>query len=194
VVPGNAKCHQCLKGKKDCKFSVEEEEGLENAEDVEEAPAVSKLPVASLKKLISFPLCSLHKRKETDLSPESQKEKAATSSIAVHARRESPSPELLEFGSQVSMPPSSMMSSRSQDLSMPPPSMISSRSQVSSSSHLFFPSEDYHVRLLQLLCMNPKKISTLRGTVLQVGNRCILIKLQRWRSKWVREVLLVASR
>jgi hypothetical protein len=110
---------------------------------------VSKLPVASLKKLISSPLCSLRKRKETDLSPESQKEKAATSSIAVRARRELPSPELLEFGLQVSMPPSSMMSSRSQDLSMPPPSMISSRSQVSSSSRLFFPSEDYRVRLLQ---------------------------------------------
>jgi hypothetical protein len=46
----------------------------------------------------------------------------------------------------------------------------------------------------KLLCANPKKISTLRGTVLQVGNRCILIKLQRWRSKWVREVLLIASR
>jgi hypothetical protein len=149
VVPGNAKCHRCLKGKKGCKFPVEEEEGLENAEDVEEAPAVSKSPVASLKKLISSPLRSLRKRKETDLSPESQKEKAATSSIAVRARRESPSPELLEFRSQVSMPPSSMMSSRSQDLSMLPPSMISSRSQVSSSSHLFFPSEDYRVRLLQ---------------------------------------------
>jgi hypothetical protein len=149
VVPGNAKCCRCLKGKKGCKFSVEEEEGLKNEEDVEEAPAVSKLPVASLKKLISSPLRSLCKRKETDLSPESQKEKAATLSIAVRARRESPSPELLEFRSQVSMPPSSMMSSRSQGLSMPLPSMISSRSQVSSSSHLFFPSEDYHVRLLQ---------------------------------------------
>jgi hypothetical protein len=149
VVPGNAKCRRCLKSKKGCKFPVEEEEGLENEEDVEEAPAVSKSPVTSLKKLISSPLCFLHKRKETDLSPELQKEKAATSSIAVRAWRESPSPELLEFGSQVSMPPSSMMSSRSQGLSMPPPSMISSRSQVSSSSRLFFPSEDYRVRLLQ---------------------------------------------
>jgi hypothetical protein len=149
VVPGNAKCHRCLKGKKGCKFLVEEEEGLENAEDVEEAPAVSKSPIASLKKLILSPLHSLRKRKETDLSPESQKKKAATLSIAVRARRESPSPELLESGSQVSMPPSSMISSRSQDLSMPPPSMISSRSQVSSSSRLFFPSEDYRVRLLQ---------------------------------------------
>jgi hypothetical protein len=115
VVLGNAKCRQCLKGKKGCKFPVEEEEELENKEDVEEASAVSKSPVASL-------------------SPESQKEKAATLSTAVRARRESPSPELLEFGSQVSMLP---------------PSMISSRLQVSSSSRLFFPSEDYRVRLLQ---------------------------------------------
>jgi hypothetical protein len=163
VVPGNAKCRRCLKGKKGCKFPVEEEEGLENEEDVEEAPAVSKSPVTSLKKLILSPLHSLRKHKETDLSPESQKEKAATSSIAVCARRESPSPELLEFGSQVSMPPSSMMSSRSQDLSMPPPSIISSRSQVSSSSHLFFPSEDYCVRLLQTaLCESEEDLNTAR--------------------------------
>jgi hypothetical protein len=111
VVPGNARCHRCFKGKKGCKFSVEEEEGLEDEEEVEEAPAMSKLPIALLKKLISFPLCSLCKRKETDLSSESQKEKAATSSIAMHARRESPSPEVLEFGSQVFMPPPSMLSS-----------------------------------------------------------------------------------
>jgi hypothetical protein len=84
---------------------------LEDEEDVKEAPAVSKSPVASLKKLIWSPLHSLHKCKETDLSPESQKEKAATLSIAVHARRESPSPELPEFRLQVSMPPSSMLSS-----------------------------------------------------------------------------------
>jgi hypothetical protein len=109
VVLGNAKCHRCLKGKKGCKFPVEEEEVLEDEEDVEEVPTVSKLPIASLKKLISFPLCSRCKRKETDLSPELQKEKAATPSIAVRARRESLSPELPEFGSQVSMPPSSML-------------------------------------------------------------------------------------
>jgi hypothetical protein len=149
VVPGNAKCHRCLKGKKGCKFSVEEEEVLEDEEDVKEVPAVSKSPIASLKKLILSPLRSLCKCKETDLLPELQKEKATTLSIAVRARRESPSPELPEFRSQVSMPPSSMLSSRSQGLSMPPPSIISSRSQASVSSRLFFPSEDYHVRLLQ---------------------------------------------
>jgi hypothetical protein len=191
VVLGNAKCCQCLKGKKGCKFPVEEEEVLEGGEDVEEVPAVSKSPIASLKKLISSPLCSLHKHKETDLSPELQKEKAATSSIAVRARRESPSPELPEFGSQVSMPPSSMLSSRSQGLSMLPPSMISSRSQASISSHLFFPSV---CASYKLLCVNLKKILTLRGTDLQPRSPYTLIKLRSWRSKWVREVLLVASR
>jgi hypothetical protein len=151
VIPGNAKCHQCFKGKKGCKFPVEEEEGLEDEEEVEEASAMSKLPVASLKKLISSPLHSLHKRKKTDLSPESQKEKAATPSIAMHARRKSPSLEVLEFRLQVSIPPSSVLSSRSQGLSMPPPSMISSRSQVLpfSSSCLFFLFKDYCMRLLQ---------------------------------------------
>jgi hypothetical protein len=81
---------------------------LEDEENVEKALAVSKSPVASLKKLILSPLCSLYKHKETDLLPESQKEKAATSSIAVRARRKLPSPELSEFGLQVSMPPSSI--------------------------------------------------------------------------------------
>jgi hypothetical protein len=191
VVPGNAKCHRCLKGKKGCKFPVEEEEALEGEEDVEEVPAVSKLPVASLKKLISSPLRSLHKRKETDVSPESQKEKAASLSIAVRARRESPSPELPEFGSQVSMPPSSMLSSRSQGLFMPPPSMISSRlPRPVSSSHLKITA----CASYKLLCANLKKISTLRGTNLQAGSPYTLIKLWSWRSKWVREVLLVASR
>jgi hypothetical protein len=123
---------------------------LEDEEEVEEPPAVSKLPVASFKKLISSPLHSLRRHKETDLSPESQKEKAATSSIAICARRESLSPEVLEYGLQVFMPPPSMLSFRSQGLFMLPPSMISSRLQaLSSSSHLFFPSKDYHVRLLK---------------------------------------------
>jgi hypothetical protein len=150
VVLGNAKCRQCLKGKKGCKFPVEGEEGLEDEEDVEEAPAMSKSPIASLKKLILSSLCSLYKCKEADLLPESWKEKAATSSIAMCVRRESLSPEVLELRLQVSMPPPSVLSSRSQGLSMLLPSMISSRSQApSSSSHLCFPSEDYCVCLLQ---------------------------------------------
>jgi hypothetical protein len=45
VVLGNAKCCQCLEGKKGCKFPVEEEEGLEDEEDIEEASAMSKSPV-----------------------------------------------------------------------------------------------------------------------------------------------------
>jgi hypothetical protein len=136
---------------------------LEDEEKVEEAPAMSKSPVASLKKLILSPLCSLCKHKETDLSPELQKEKAATSSMAVHARRESPSVEVLEFGSQVSMPPLSLLSSRSKSLSMLLPSMISFRSQApSSSSRLFFPSEDYHVCLLQTaLCKSEEDLNTV---------------------------------
>jgi hypothetical protein len=41
VVLGNAKCRQCLKGKKGCKFPVEEEKALEGEEDVKEVPTVS---------------------------------------------------------------------------------------------------------------------------------------------------------
>jgi hypothetical protein len=135
----------------------------EDEEDVEETPAVSKLPVAFLKKLISSPLHSLRKRKESDLLPESQKEKAPSSSIAMGARRESPSPKLIKFGLKVSMLPPSLLSSQSQGLSMPFPSMIPSQSQgKSSSSHLFFPSEDYHVCLLQTaLCKSEEDLTTV---------------------------------
>ena len=129
MVEGNVKCRRCFKGKKGCKFSALEEE-----EEVEVAAVPSKSPVSSLKKLLASPIRALRKRKEEDLSPESQKDKVDTSSIAVRPQRETPSPEFVDFGSQVSMPP---------------PSMISSRSQASSSSRLFFPTEDYRVQLLQ---------------------------------------------
>jgi hypothetical protein len=94
----------------------------------------AKLPVASLKKLLLSPVWAFCKREEADLSSESQKEKAASTSTSVHIRRESPFPELVNMGSQTSMPP---------------PSIISSRSQASTLSRLFFPSEDYCVHLLQ---------------------------------------------
>jgi hypothetical protein len=124
-----------LKGKKGCKFpSVEDEEGSVEEVVEEVATPSAKSLVASLKKLLSSPVWVFRKRKEADLSPESQKEKAASTSTAVHARRESPSPELIDMDSQTPMPP---------------PSLISSRSQASTLSRLFFPSEDYRVRLLQ---------------------------------------------
>jgi hypothetical protein len=132
-----------LKGKKGCKFfSVEDEEG--SVEEVVEKVATpsAKSPVASLKKLLSSPVQVFCKRKEADLSPESQKEKATSTSTAVRARRESPSPELIKMDSQTPMPP---------------PSLISSRSQASTSSCLFFPSEDYRVRLLQTALRKSKE-------------------------------------
>jgi hypothetical protein len=124
-----------LKGKKGCKFfSVEDEEGSVEEVVEEVATPSAKSLVASLKELLSSPVRVFCKRKEADLSPESQKEKAVSTSTAVRARRESPSPELINLDSQTPMPP---------------PSLISSRSHASTSSCLFFPSEDYRVRLLQ---------------------------------------------
>jgi hypothetical protein len=164
VIAGNAKCHCCSKGKKECKFLVEEKK---EEEEVEEVSAVLKLPITSLKKLIFSPLHSLCKCKENNLSLELQKKKAATLLLAIHTRRESLSPKFADHGdvsSIISMPPPSMLSSRLQGLSMPPPSMISSRLQApSSSSHLFFPSENYHVCLLQTtLQESEKNLSTVR--------------------------------
>jgi hypothetical protein len=124
-----------LKGKKGCKFSsVEDEEGSVEEVVEEVATPSAKSPVASLKKLLSSPVRVFCKWKEADLSPELQKEKATSTSTAVRARRESPSPELIKMDSQTPMPP---------------PSLISSQSQASTLSRLFFPSEEYHVCLLQ---------------------------------------------
>ena len=78
MVDGVTKCCHCLKGKKGCKYLSQEEE-----EDVEEAPALLKLLVTKLKKILSSPICSLRKRKEDQLSPKLQKEKKATSSAAI---------------------------------------------------------------------------------------------------------------
>ena len=123
-------------------------EGSGESEVVEEAdinvPA-KKSPIALLKNVLTSPIRSLRKRKDTDLSPEAVKEKGSTSSFAIRIHRRSPSPEfseVMEVASTILVPPPS--------LSMPPPSMIFNRSQVPYSSHLFFPSNDYHVCHLQL--------------------------------------------
>lgn len=138
VVEGKTKCNRCITGKKGCKFSGEEGEE-------EEAAAVSKSPVASIKKFISSPLKSLRKRKEADLSPESQKEKVASSSAANRARKDSPSPEL--GGEDYS------------SVAMPPPSIISSRSAAS--SRLYFPTDDYRVQMLQAALRESQEDLTL---------------------------------
>jgi hypothetical protein len=136
-----------LKGKKGCKFSsVEDEEEVEEEAIEEVATSLAKLPVALLKKLFSSPVQAFRKQKGADLSPESQKEKATSTSTAVCVRRESPSPELVDMGSQTPMPP---------------PSIISFRSQASTSSRLFFPSEDYCMHLLQTaLCKSEEDLNT----------------------------------
>ena len=140
LVEGNAKCQWCLKGKKGCKFlsledEEEEEEEEEAEEDEEEAvPALSKLPVAKLKKISLSPICSLCKRKEDQLSLESQKEKAAMSSALIRAQREPPEVGDVEELASV--------------VSMPPPSIMLSQLQASSSSCLYFPSDDYWLKLL----------------------------------------------
>ena len=137
VVPGNAKCRRCLKGKKGCRFSVEGSGESEIVEDADVNIPAKKSPIASLKEVLTSPIRSLRKRKETDLSPEAVKEKESTSSSAIRVRRRSPSPEFSEVMEVAST------------ISVPPPSMISNRSQVPYSSHLFFPSNDYRVRHLQ---------------------------------------------
>jgi hypothetical protein len=101
-----------LKGKKGCKFSsIEDEEEVEEEAVEKVAMSSAKLLVALLTKLLSSPVWVFRKQKEADLSPESQKEKAVSTSTAVHVRRESPSPELVNMGSQTPMPPPSIISS-----------------------------------------------------------------------------------
>ena len=58
---------------------VADEEEEEEGDDIEEEE-LQKLrsPVAALKKILLSPICSLHKRKEVDLSPALVKERAET--------------------------------------------------------------------------------------------------------------------
>ena len=69
IVAENWECHRCLKGKKGCKFMVAEKE------EEEEESQKSWSPAAALK-ILSSPICLLHKRKEVDLSPGLVKERA----------------------------------------------------------------------------------------------------------------------
>ena len=117
-----------MKGKKGCKFSSLEEEEEEEEEEAKAAPALPKLLVAKLKKILSSPINSLCKRKEDQLLLESQKEKAATMSAVIRVQRELP-----EVGG---------VGELSSVTSMPPPSVMLSRSQASSLSCLYFLSDD----------------------------------------------------
>ena len=83
VVPGNAKCCRCLKGKKGCRFSVEGSGKLEVVEEAEVDVSAKKLPITSLKNILMSLIQSLRKRKDTDLLPEAVKEKKATSSASI---------------------------------------------------------------------------------------------------------------
>ena len=64
-------------------------EGSGELEVVEEADVnvpAKKSPIASLKNILTSPIRSLRKHKDTDLSPEAVKEKESTSSSAIHIR------------------------------------------------------------------------------------------------------------
>jgi hypothetical protein len=194
VVPGNAKCHWCFKGKKGCKFPVEEEEVLEDEEDVEEAPTVSKLPVASLKKLISSHSILFISAKKLTYCLNCRRRRLLLRLLPCVLGENC---HLLSFlsldcKSLCHLFPCCLLGPRVFPCCRPLWSLLNHKPQSHpvSSSHLKITA----CASYKLLCANPKKISTLRGTDLQAGSPCTLIKLQSWRSKWVREVLLVASR
>ena len=128
-----------FEGKKGCKFTVAEEEEEEEegeVDDVEEEELQkSQSPVAALKKILSSPICLLRKRKEVDLSPGSVKERAETLLVANCARLESEAPELEVDDNDLMLPPSIA------PLQVPSGSL--------SSSHLFYPTEDFAICHLQ---------------------------------------------
>ena len=116
-------------------MAEEEEEKEGEGDDVEEESQKSQLPVAALKKILSSPIHSLHKRKEVNLSLGSIKERAEALSAANHTRLESEAPEL-EVDNDGLIPPPSIV-----------PLQVPSGS--SSSSHLFYPTDDFAVCHLQ---------------------------------------------
>ena len=90
--------------------------------------------VAALKKILSLPIRSLHKRKEVDLSPGLVKERAETSLVANRTRLELEVPEL----------------EVDEDDSMPHPLIVLPQvPSGSSSSYLFYPTGDFTVLHLQ---------------------------------------------
>ena len=108
----------------------------QEGDDVEEEELQkSWLPVAALKNILSLPICSLCKRKEVNLLLGSVKERAKTLSVANHARLESEALEL-EVDDNDLMPPLSIV-----------PLQVPSGS--SSSSHRFYPTEDFAICHLQ---------------------------------------------
>lgn len=65
-----SKCLRCLKGKKGCKYTVEELGELGAAEIELQG---KKSLIALLKQVLSLPIQLLQKHKDTDLSPEAIK-------------------------------------------------------------------------------------------------------------------------
>ena len=130
IVTGNQKC---------CEFTVaegEEEEAEGEGDDVEEEESQKSWSlVAALKKILSLPICLLCKRKEVDLLPGSVKERAETLSIANCTRLESEAPELEVDDNNLMLPLSIVL------LQVPSGSL--------SSSHLFYPTEDFAICHLQ---------------------------------------------
>ena len=113
----------------------EEEEG--EGDDVEEEELQkSRSLLAALKKILSSPICLLHKRKEVNLLPGSVKERAETLLVANCARLESEAPELEVDDNDLMLPLSIF------------PSQVPSGSL--SSSHLFYPTKDFAICHLQL--------------------------------------------
>ena len=163
IVAGNHKCHRCLKGKKGCKFTGAEEEEEEDegeGDDVEEELQKSRSLVAALKKILSLPICSLHKRKEVDLSLGFIKERAEASSAANCARLELEVPEL-EVDNNDSMPPPSIV-----------PSQVPSGS--SSSSQLFYPTKDFAICHLQsALCASQGDITCIQEQFVLRESLCL---------------------
>ena len=149
---------------------VADEEEEEEGNDIKEEESQKLWSLVAALKILSLPICLLHKRKEVDLSPGSVKERAETLLVANCARLESEAPELKV----------------DKDNSMPPPSIVPSQvpSGSSSSSHLFYPTNDL------LFTTSSRPYMRCRGTLLTSksslhwGNIYTWRKLLSWRTSW----------
>ena len=177
-VVGTTRCKVCAKAKQSCNYHISEasqkdkgkqvgrivdaaeeseEEGDEGEEEEEEEEKKGPSPIAKAFKKLTSPLKAIGKRKTTELSPGSLKDREAESSERARARHPSPS-------SSVELPEPSRDSSSFISSTMPPPS------NLSGSFHTTY--DPFYVRRLEnRLQESQEDLTTMREGITKLEQR-----------------------
>ena len=177
-VVGTTRCKVCAKAKQSCNYHISEasqkdkgkqvgkildaaeESKEEGDEEEEEEEKKGPSPIVKVFKKITSPLKAIGKRKATELSPGSLKDREAESSQRAHARQPSPS-------SCVELPEPSRDSSSFISSTMPPPS------NLSGSFHTTY--DPFYVRRLEnCLQESQEDLTTMREGIIKLEQRYAL--------------------